>query len=91
MIASNYRRYPQALALQLVLNFGRRLVWALARPTQRRLREIRRLRAAAFARAGRIAYPVVPPVPAWFVQARRAAQQLAQAVRSACLGLAWAT
>lgn len=37
MIAQNYRRHPEALALQLPLPFGRALVWALPRPTTRLL------------------------------------------------------
>ena len=48
MIASNYRKHPETLALQLQWPFGRELVWALPRPTTRILRQIRAARAPAF-------------------------------------------
>lgn len=64
MIAANYRKHPEAMALQMVLPFGRALVWALPRPTTRILRAIRADRAAAFKAMGRVMYPVKSPRPA---------------------------
>ncbi|MBS0483622.1 MAG: hypothetical protein JSS06_00145 [Proteobacteria bacterium] len=87
MIAQNYRRHPEAMALQMVLPFGHRLVWALPRPTTRILRTIRAARAATFAAAGRIAYPVKAVTPAWARKAAKLARDLGAAVRAACLAL----
>jgi hypothetical protein len=87
MIAANYRKHPQAMALQLPLPFSRLLVWALKRPTTRTLRAIRAARAAAFKLAGRISYPVKPTIPQWFKDASRRAQVLAQAIKAACIFL----
>lgn len=65
MIAANFRKYPEALALQLVLPFGHRLIWQLPRPTTRVLRAIRAARGKAFAAAGRVIYPTKPATPRW--------------------------
>lgn len=83
MIAQNYRRHPEALALQLVLQWGHRLVWALPRPTTRMLRAIRAARGAAFAAAGRIAYPVKRSTPTWVQEATQRARKLGKLVRKA--------
>ena len=83
MIAQNYRRHPEALALQLVLQWGHRLVWALPRPTTRILRAIRAARGAAFAATGRIAYPVKRSTPAWVREATQRARKLGKLVRRA--------
>lgn len=87
MIAQNYRRHPEAMALQMVLPFGRLLVWALPRPTTRILRAIRAERGAAFKAAGRIAYPAAKNTPAWAKEAARKVRELGQAVKAACLWL----
>lgn len=87
MIAQNYRRHPEAMALQMVLPFGRLLVWALPRPTTRALRAIRAARAATFKTAGRIAYPAPKSTPAWAKDAARKVRELGQAVKAACLWL----
>lgn len=87
MIAANYRKHPEAMALQMVLPFGRALVWALDRPTTRALRAIRAARAAAFKAAGRIAYPIKPSMPDWIRTANKKARELAQAVKAACIRL----
>ncbi|GAA6121508.1 hypothetical protein [Acidovorax sp. FG27] len=91
MIAANYRKFPEAMALQLVLNFGRVLVWALPRPTTRVLRAIRAERARAFKAAGMVRYPEAKRTPAWVKEAARKARELAAAVRQSCgsLGLAF--
>ena len=83
MIASNYRKFPEALALQLVLPWGHRLVWALPRPTTRVLRAIRAARGRAFTAAGRIAYPTKRVIPAWVREAGKRARALAKIVREA--------
>lgn len=81
MIAKNYRRYPEALALQMPLPFGHLLRWALPRPGSRILRAIRAARAAAFKAAGRVRYPVKPVTPQWWIDAKRRARALATALR----------
>jgi len=87
MIAANYRKHPEAMALQLVLAFGHALVWALPRPTTRTLRAIRSARAAAFKLAGRIAYPVAKVKPQYARDADRRARKLVDLVKRACLRL----
>lgn len=84
MIAQNYRRHPEAMALQLVLPFGRLLVWATSRPTTRVLRAIRAERGAAFKAAGRVAYPVKKSTPSWAKEAARKVRELGKAVKEAC-------
>lgn len=73
MIASNYRKHPETLALQLQWPFGRELVWALPRPTTRILRQIRAARAPAFKAIGRIVYQVKITTPQCAIDARRLA------------------
>lgn len=84
MIAANFRKHPEAMALQLVLRFGHALVWALPRPTTRVLRAIRVARAQAFKIAGRIAHPVKTKQPKWITEAKRRARKLARCVQKAC-------
>ncbi|WP_367068620.1 hypothetical protein [Oryzisolibacter sp. LB2S] len=86
MIAANYRKHPDALALQLPLPFGRALVWALPRPTTRIQRQIRAARGKAFAAAGRIAHPAPKVTPQWAKDAARAARALGQKVKAALRG-----
>ena len=83
MIASNYRKHPEALALQLPLPFGRALVWALPRPTTRILRQIRAARAAAFKAVGRIVHQVKATTPQWVIDARRLARAFQVQLRDA--------
>lgn len=87
MIASNYRKHPDAMALQLVLPFGRVLKWATSRPTTRILRAIRADRSTAFKTAGRIAYPQPKPTPQWWKNARAAAKGLEKVVKAALMPL----
>jgi len=84
MIASNYRKFPEALALQMPLQFGRLLVWATSRPTTRVLRAIRAARAAACKAAGRVAYPEKQTSPAWAREAAKKARELGRLVKEAC-------
>lgn len=91
MIAQNYRRFPEALALQLVLPWGHGLKWALPRPTTRLGRAIRAARSAAFAAAGRVAYPIKRTTPAWVREATQRAKKLGQLVRQAQRALMFTT
>lgn len=83
MIAANFRKFPQAMALQMPLRFARALVWALKRPSTRVLRAIRAERAAAFKVGGRIRHIEKQAVPAWVKVARAKARKLGQLVREA--------
>lgn len=93
MIASNYRKHPEALALQMCLAFTR-TVWHTARPGSRLLRAIRAARTAAIK-----ALPTVPAwlppltiepdttIPAWARTAMLNARALGIATRNACAPL----
>lgn len=90
MIAANFRKWPSAMALQMVLPFGRP-VWQLPEPTTRMLRAIRRARAKAFKLAGMIRYPAKPTTPQWYKEEKRMARELAARVKAACLELDFTT
>ena len=87
MIAKNFRKHPEAMALQMVLPFGRVLVWALPRPTTRVLRAIRAARAAAFKQIGRIVYPDPAVVPQWWRDVQGLSKAFAAKVKTACMTL----
>jgi hypothetical protein len=89
MIASNFRKHADAMALQLPLPFGTALIWHTARPGSRVLRAIRAARSHAFKIAGRIRPVVKESTPQWFKDAKARARSLAAVVRDACLVL-WA-
>ncbi len=78
MIATNFRRYAEALARQLPLPFGTVLRWATARPGSRVLRRIRAERGHVFAAVGRIKRPEPRTVPQWVKDKTRAARDLAR-------------
>lgn len=82
-IAQNFRKHPEAMALQMVLPFGRLLVWALPRPTTRILRAIRAERGAAFKAAGRVAYPVRKTTPRWARELAKKVRDLGKLVKAA--------
>ena len=86
MIAANFRKYPEAMALQMGLPF-RALVGALPRPTTRIGRAIRAARATAFKAAGMVRYPEPAPRPAWAIAAGRMVRQLVKMVRMAQISL----
>lgn len=90
MIAANYRKHPQALALQLPLPFGTMLKWATPRPGSRILRAIRAARARAFKAAGRIRPVVKPATPQWWKDGKRRARALANRVKALLMGLTYA-
>lgn len=87
MIAKNFRKHPEAMALQMVLPFGRALIWALPRPTTRALRAIRAARTAAFKKIGRIVYPKPAVVPQWWRDGQSRAKAFAAKVKIACMTL----
>lgn len=89
MIARNFIKYPQALALQFPLPWGTALTWHTERPGSRLLRKIRAARHKAFLAAGRIKQPTKTKTPAWWKQWKHKARSLAAKVRNACQVL-WA-
>ena len=87
MIASNYRKHPEAAALQLPLPFPHRLVWATARPGRRILRAIRVQRLELIEKIGRTVQPIKTAVPQWWKDAKKRARALAHQVQQACKSL----
>lgn len=88
MIAANYRKFPQAMALQLVLVFGR-CTWHTARPTQRAARAVRAARGDLVKHTPQLVRWVKKTVPAWFKLAKRKALELSNQVREACGVFVW--
>ena len=82
MIAANFRKFAEAIALQFPLPLTR-MVWATSRPTTRILRAIRAARGAAFKLAGLVRYPEKRGLPAWVKVARAKARKLGELVREA--------
>lgn len=80
MIAANYRKHPEAMALQLVLKFGK-CVWHTSRPTTRLGRQLRALVASVFASSEKIQYPTHKPTPQWVRTLARAVRELGQSLR----------
>lgn len=88
MIAANYRKFPEAMALQLVLVFGR-CKWHTARPTQRLVRAVRAARAIMVKETPQLVRWVKKATPEWFKQAKRAARELANQVKAAIGVFVW--
>jgi hypothetical protein len=88
MIASNYRKYPEAMALQLVLAFGR-CCWHTARPTTRQGRAVRAERSRLVADRPQIVQWTKGSIPAWWKAAKHAARELAKAVKQSLRDLVW--
>lgn len=88
MIASNYRRFPEAMALQLVLVFGRP-VWNTSRPSSRLGRALRYAQAALVKATPQLVTWHKKPAPAWYLKARRTAKELANQVRQALESFVW--
>ena len=82
MIAANFRKFAEAMALQFPLPLTR-MVWATSRPTTRILRAIRAARGAAFKLAGLVRYPEKRGMPAWVKVAMAKARKLGELVREA--------
>jgi len=83
VIAKNFLKYAEAMALQFPLPFGQALVWALSRPTTRLLREHRAARARSLQSGGRIRRQVSCTVPQWWKNMRARARALSLAVKGA--------
>jgi len=79
-IAPNYRKYPQAMALQLVLKFGRP-VWNGARPGTLHGRKMRAHVTAAMRARDWIVYPVKPAIAQWWKDAQAKAKAFAKAAK----------
>lgn len=88
MIASNYRKFPEAMALQLVLAFGR-CCWHTARPTTRQGRAVRAERSRMVANRPQIVRWTKSSIPAWWKAAKHAARELAKAVKQSLRDLVW--
>lgn len=88
-IAANFRKFPHAMALQLVLPFGRP-IWNTARPTTRRGRAFRSYIAAAIKKIGLVVWPQTKPIPQWWKDAQKRARALAREVKAECLDLDFA-
>lgn len=80
MIAANFRKYAEAMALQMCLPFGKPR-WNGARPTTRHGRMLRATRAALIAARPQIVQWVKVPTPQWALDAARAARELARSVK----------
>lgn len=88
MIAANYRKFPDAMALQLVLLFGR-CTWHTGRPTQRAARAVRAARNELVKATPQLVRWVKKATPEWFKQAKRKARDLANQVRAAIDVFVW--
>lgn len=88
MIASNFRKYPEAMALQLVLKLGRP-VWNGQRPTTRTGRAIRAARAALVAARPQIVAWIKIPAPGWWKAQQARAKALGAKVKAACIAITW--
>jgi hypothetical protein len=83
MIAKNFRKHADAMALQLVLAFGKP-VWNTSRPTSRIGRALRSAQAALVKQQPQLVAWVTVQAPQWYTKARRASKNLAKAVKTAC-------
>lgn len=88
MIASNYRKFPEAMALQLVLVFGR-CTWHTARPTQRLARAVRAARSVLIKQTAQLVRWVKKATPDWFKKAKQAARELANQVKAEMEVFVW--
>ncbi|MPS91694.1 MAG: hypothetical protein E2585_23850 [Comamonas sp.] len=79
-IAANFRKYAEAMALQLVLPFGRP-IWNTSRPTTRLGREIRSFITKAMKARGLVEYPVAPAIPQWWKDAQTRARAFTKFMR----------
>ena len=85
-IAANFRKFPMAMALQLVLPFGKP-VWNTKRPTTRRGRAFRAHVVRVMKLVGLRVEPVVMAVPQWWKNAQKRAKLLAKEVKADCIEL----
>lgn len=85
-IAANFRKFPQAMALQLVLQFGKP-VWNTKRPTTRRGRTFRAYITKQMAALGLRREIVKQTIPQWWKDAQARAKNLAKQVKENCMRL----
>lgn len=88
MIASNYRKFPEAMAIQMVLVFGA-LVWHTSRPTTRTTRAIRAERGRIAKARAQIVHWAKVQTPSWWKKAKAAASALAKKVKASIASLVW--
>lgn len=88
MIAANYRKFPEAMALQLVLVFGRP-IWNTTRPTTRMGRALRQGQAAIVKATPQLVRWVKTATPQWFRDQAKRAKALAAQVQAALDCLVW--
>lgn len=88
MIAANYRKFPEAMALQLVLVFGRP-VWNTTRPSTRIGRALRQGQAAIVKATPQLVRWVKTATPQWFRDQVKRAKALAAQVLAALDSLVW--
>lgn len=88
MIAANYRKFPDAMALQLVLVFGRP-VWNTSRPSTRVGRALRNAQAALVKATPQVVRWVKVATPQWFRDQAKRARELAAQVRASLDSLVW--
>ena len=89
-IAANFRKYAEAMALQLVLPFGKP-VWNGKRPTTTLGRAIRAFITSAMKARGLTEQPVAPTVPQWWKDAQSAARKYAHAMKNSQGTVHWNT
>lgn len=85
-IAANFRKFPEAMALQFVLLFGLP-VWNSSRPTTRLGRMHRAFVTAAMKLRGLVEYPQKPSTPAWLKKMQLNARALAKKIKAQCMTL----
>lgn len=88
MIAANYRKFPEAMALQLVLVFGRP-VWNTTRPSTRIGRALRQAQAAIVKATPQLVRWVKTATPQWFREQARRAKALSAQVLASLESLVW--
>lgn len=88
MIAKNYRKFPEAMALQLVLVFGA-CVWHTSRPTTRAGRAIRAARGQLVKHTPQLVNWVKVATPQWWKDANKAAKHLADQVKNSLARFVW--
>lgn len=88
MIAKNYRKFPEAMALQLVLIFGA-CVWHTSRPTTRTGRVIRAARGQLVKHTPQLVNWVKVATPQWWREAKKAAKHLADQVKKSLASFVW--
>lgn len=98
VIAANFRKYPEAMALQFPLRLGKPR-WHTSRPTTRLGRAFRAAVGRAAAAAAALPWAErkalggigKKQVPQWFKDAKRRALALAKQVRAAVMVICWAS